>query len=264
MKTIKTFFITALAICCLNSYAGKNEQWIDIGFRISPTSSWLLNGNMMKDKNIKYVPSFGFFGGAKIGFNFSEVVAINVEGIFEKFNQRFTSRMDSISWDKKTQLTYIDIPVILRFTNGWKYYEIGVNLQSLKKAKGTFSSEQTIPDINSYSGFTTPTPDQFNKTNTSIILGWGSALWGVGGLVISTGIRLSYGLTDNTGENYIDRDYPNPEYPGYVPDLSNPTGKSYKKTNNVSAAFMFSFDYDLGYFMSSSCRRKHAFVLFTH
>lgn len=262
IKTIKTFICTALTIAYVNMYAGKDEQWIDLGLRFAPASTWMLNGNMLQDKNITYIPSFGYFGGAKLGFNFSEVVAINIEGIYDKFSQRFRSRMDSISWDMKTQLTYIDIPVLLRFTSGWNYYEVGVNLQSLKSVKGTFASNQTVSKV--YDEFTSPSIDRFNKSNVSIILGWGSAIWGVGGMVISTGIRLSYGLTDVIGDNYRGQNYPNPQYPGYKPDPVAPNGMPYKKTKNLSAAFMFSMDYDLGFFMSSSCRRTHAFILFSH
>jgi len=262
MKTIKTIILIMFAITFTKIYAGKNEQWIDIGLRIAPSSTWMLNGNMLQDKNIKYTPSFGFFGGAKFGFNFNEVVAINIEGLYDKFNQSFKSSMDSISWNIKTQLTYIDIPVLLRFTNGWKYYEVGVNFQSLKSVKGAYTSEQSISSV--YNNFAYPSNDRFNKSNTSIILGWGSAIWGFGGMVLSTGIRLSYGLTDITGENYKGQNYPYPQYPGYKPDPVAPDGVPYKKTKNLSASFMFSIDYDLGYFLSSNCKRKHAFVLFSH
>ncbi len=238
---------------------GKSEQWIDVGLRIAPQSTWMINGNMIQDKNIKYKASFGYFGGAKLGFNFNEVVAINIEGLYDRFNQSFSSKMDSVSWKKKTQLTFIDIPVIIRFTNGWKYYEIGVNFQTLNNVKGEFSSDSKY----TVSEFTNPTKDQFNKSNTSLIFGWGSAIWGAGGMVFTTGIRIFYGLTDITGSNYRDLSYPNPKYPGYKGDPAK-NGLKYKMTKNVSAALMISMEYDLGYFMTSSCRRKHAFVFFSH
>jgi len=246
------------------SKGGKSEQWVDVGLRIAPQSTWMINGNMMQDQNIRYKASLGFFGGAKLGFNFSEVVAVNVEGLYDRFNQRFISKMDSISWDKRTQLTYIDIPVIFRFTNGWKYYEIGVNFQTLNSVTGKFSSDYDVDPANEAYSFTTFTKDQFNKSNTSIIFGWGSAIWGSGGMVFTTGIRIFYGLTDITGANDKDMQYPCPLYPGYKIDPANPDGLPYKKTKNLSAAFMIGMEYDLGYFMSSSCRRKHAFVLFSH
>jgi hypothetical protein len=305
MKTTRTFFIAALSVIYLSTFAvnnvrwndslkfspakkisindniiknrnnkkifsfenlgnkGQNEQWIDVGLRIAPASTWMINGNMMQDKNISYKASFGFLGGAKLGFNFSEVVAINIEGLYDRFNQRFTSKMDSVSWNKKTQLTYIDIPVILRFTNGWKYYEIGVSFQTLSSVTGKFSSDNAIINNNNIA-YTTFTKDQFNKSNTSIIFGWGSAIWGAGGMVFTTGLRFSYGLTDVTGANDKDVSYPSPQYPGFKPDPANPDGLPYKMTKNVSAALMINMEYDLGYFMSSSCRRKHAFVLFSH
>jgi hypothetical protein len=93
------------------------------------------------------------------------------------------------------------------------------------------------------------------KGNKAIVFGWGTAIWGNGGLLTSLGIRLTYGLDDIISEaGGRGMDY----------YMSDGTKKSYQKTNTATVSLHMNIDFDLGWFMSSSCGRTHKFVLFNH
>ena len=101
--------------------------------------------------------------------------------------------------------------------------------------------------------------NNFGSSNTSLLLGWGTNLMGNGGLMLSLGIRLSYGLSDivsdlgGKGKSY---------YP--LADGINAKAQGYAATNTAYVGIHLSLDFDLGYFVSSSCGRKHKFSLFGH
>jgi hypothetical protein len=200
---------------------------------------------------MKLKPSFGGGGGIMLGIHLSEVVAIEPECVYQIINQKYASKVDSNAWTSKKSLGYLEFPILLRFDfESFKYLELGVKFSTLKSATDSYDygslGSGTVPnDINNYS-----------KPNTSLIFGWGTGLWGNGGLMINFGIRATYGLSDiisdlgGKGLNY------------HPSDGSAQT--TYQKTNTATIGFHFNIDFDLGWFMSSSCGRSHKFVLFQH
>jgi hypothetical protein len=254
-KALIILFAAALALPVFATnpkYLRKkgSQQWIVLGARANVANTWLLNKNMMNDKSLKYKPSFGGSGGIMLGLHLTEVFAIEGECLYSVYNQKLASN-DSISWTSKTSLAYIEIPVMLRFDfENFKYLELGVKFGILNSAKYSAS----FPDFPQGDVTNEDVKKAYDK-NTSIVFGWGTGVWGNGGLLISMGVRLGYGISDiisdegGRGDDYY---------------LGDGTKKSYQKTNTASAALHLNIDFDLGWFVSSNCGRNHKFVLFGH
>jgi hypothetical protein len=230
-----------------------SQQWIVIGARGTFNNTWLLNSNLMNDKGSKYKASFGGGGGIMLGIHLSEVVAIEVEAGYGLINQKVASNIDSLPWKSRTSLGYLEFPILLHFDfQNFKYLEIGVKIGSLNSAKLDYSNDK-------YSALNVSGEDvkkDYAAGNTSLVFGWGTGLWGNGGLLVNFGIRATYGFSDIISDvGGKGADY-------YPSDGSAKTG--YKPTNTATIGFHLSMDFDLGWFMTSSCGRSHKFVLFGH
>ena len=233
---------------------GGGQQWIIIGARAGFSNTWLMSKNVMNDNGIKYKPSFGGGGGIMLGFHYSEWGAIEVEGLYSIYNQKFASGIDSLDWTSKTNLNYIEIPILLHFDlNNFKYLELGVKLGSLNSAKASFD----YPKFSTLSYSNKDVKPNYEKSNMAVVFGWGTGLWGNGGLLINLGIRLSYGMADIVSDLGGKGDDYHP-----MSDLTKT--QSYTKTNTATISLHMNMDFDLGWFVTSSCKRNHKFVLFGH
>lgn len=242
--------LTIPASATMPKKRGGGSQYLTCGLRGTFNNTWLLNKNMLDDKGLKYQPSFGGSGGIQLGFHLSHMVAINVEGLYSVYNQKMKSAIDSVSWNSRTSLAYIELPVLLRFEfENFKYLEFGVKMGFLNSAKSDFTSG----NIN-LTG--TDVKKNYEKNNTSLVFGWGSGLYGSGGMLINFGIRLQYGISDIVSDA---GGKGNPYY-----STKDGTKMDYQKTNIVTAGLHLTLDFDLGWFMSSNCGRSHKFVLFNH
>jgi hypothetical protein len=251
-KSLLVFMV--LLSASVSCKAGKNDTWFDCGLRGSYTSSWLINNNVINDKFIKYDFSFGYSAGIKLGFNFSEALAIGVEGLYSQYTQKFVSNTPGVNWKNEVLINAFELPVLFKYTNESSYLEIGPQFLMIQKASQNFSSSTPPGD------FEKDAASIFTSPNVGLSFGVGSIIWATGGLSISTGIRLNYYFTDLINEKGGQgNNYPDPPYPGYP--ASAPM-KSYKSTNLGSAGFLISIDYDLGYIVSSACKRSRKFVFF--
>ncbi len=254
----KNLLCVLLCVVSFPAFAGKNDQWIDCGLSGSFNNTWLFNPNVFKDKSMKYDISFGFTAGGKLGFNFSEIVAVVAGCDYSTFSQKYVSY--TALWKSQVNMAYLEIPLLLRITSGFSYYEVGPKMALLKSATSAFSSATPSVSSPDYSG--ADVANQFNTSSFGLILGCGSTLWGSGGLAVSTGLRLSYMFTDiinatgGKGKDYT-----------YI-EGSGTTAKSvslpYAATNPFSVGIMVNLDYDLGYVVTSSCKRSRKFMFFGH
>lgn len=262
---MKKFLIPGLLLLSVLSFAGEDlftktlkgkkssggETYIVIGARGGPQATWLFNKNMIDDDAIKYKFSGGGYGGIMLGLHLTEMFAINGECLFAGYSRKIASNIDSLDWSSTEKLSYLEFPVLLHLDfEGFKYLELGVKFGNLKGAKVAYDPDPANVSSNDMKKY-------YSKGNTALVFGWGTGLWGSGGLLFSTGIRLTYGLDDiisdegGRGDQYVT-----------LADPANP--KSYQKTNIITAAFHFSLDFDLGWVVKSSCGRNYKFTLFKH
>lgn len=235
------------------SFAQSHQinQWVVVGVRGAFNSTWLLNQNQLNDKGLKYKASWGGSGGVMLGVHYTQWGALHVEGLYSILSQKIASNIDSAKWGSRTDLTYYEFPILLHFVpKEFKYIEAGIKISTLANAKGTSS-------LLNYSN--KDVKNDFEKSNLSLIFGWGNALWGDGGGLVNLGIRLTYGLSDiisaagGRGKDYY-----------ALSDGITATPKVYKPTNTATIGFHLTYDFDLGWWVQESCHRKYKFSLFKH
>ncbi len=237
----------------------KQEQWLDFGLRLGPNATALFNSISYFDKGMKQSFPFGYNGGAKLGYNFSDAFAFTGECHYAAFSQKVTSK--PADWNYKVSMSFMEIPALFRVRNPkkWKYFEFGVKYSKVLDAKSSFSSG-SLYTAESYNGLNFK--DKVKQESFAAVIGWGTDLFGTKGMSISSGFRIAYGFTDMTNESKANgQNFP---YPLFKGDLNNTKQTSYSPTNMVTIGFVINIDYDLGSFISSSCGRNHKFVLFKH
>lgn len=248
--------IITLVFVSLQTFAGSKggeNMWFTIGARGTVNGPFLINKNEYHDKGIKHNFAIGGAGGAMIGFHFNEWGSINVEGLYSYYSRKLISGVDSMKWNHSTGLTYLEIPILFRAEWNFKYVEGGVLIGSLLGATASYSNDK-YPAGN-YDG--KDIKDNFSKSNTALVFGWGTNMMGDGGLMLSLGVRMTYGIAD------IVSDLGGKGKP-YSPADGSATKPGYLPTNTATVGIHLSLDFDLGYFVSSNCGRKHKFSLFGH
>lgn len=253
MKKIILLFCSTLLPIFSFTQSHQINQWLVLGPRGSFNSTGLLNKNQLNDKGLKYKASWGWSAGAMLGVHYTQWGAIHVEGLYSTLSQKLASNIDSVKWNSRTDLTYYEFPILLHFVpKEFKYIEAGVKISTLASAKSSFDSS-----LISYSGQNAL--DNFEKSNISVVFGWGGSLWGNGGGLINLGIRMTYGLSDivstagGRGKGY-----------NSLSDGITATPKSYKPTNTATIGFHLTYDFDMGWWFHDTCSRKYKFFLFEH
>ena len=253
MKKFLALIIIFSSIISSFAQSSLGNQWVVVGVRGSFNSTWLLNKNELGDKGIKYKPSWGGSGGIMVGAHYCQWGAVYIEGLYSTLSQKTTSGIDSVKWNNRTNLTYYEFPILLYFTpKEFKYIEAGIKISTLAAAKSTYSSSGM-----NYSN--QDAKNSFEKSNFSLVFGWGSAIWGDQGGIVDLGIRITYGLTDiistagGKGKDY---------YP--IGDGIPAKPKPYLSTNTATIGFHLKYDFDLGWWLHDNCRRKYKFFLFHH
>ena len=266
MKKLSALFITA--IFTLNCFAydytftlpgrKENQHWITAGVRGTFNSTWLLDKNMQHDKGLKYVPSWGYAGGIMLGFHMNEIVAIDVEGMYAVYSQRYKDgEKDSLHWTARTDLKHIEIPILLRFDfENYKYLEFGVRIGILNKASQSYTPEN-FPTITNEGKDPLTGDSYFEKKNMGLVFGWGGGIWGNGGLLLSGGLRFTYGLSDIISDA-------GGKGTQYHPMDTSTAIQDYTPTHTATIGFHLIADFDIGWFITSSCGRNHKFMMFSH
>ncbi len=109
-KTISTAAGTALLLLSLTKL---DAQKMEFGLRYMPTfSSFEVftpgNGRQIGD----YTNGYGF--GATLGYNFTDHIGIQVEGIYSAIGQKYTE----VDVERKVNLKYVNVPLLLSINTG--------------------------------------------------------------------------------------------------------------------------------------------------
>lgn len=237
-----------LCLISLSPALASDPPWFDIGARGSVRTTWLYNKNLINDKDVNYKITPGYSGGIKLGFNY-ESVSLNIEALYSTYNQKFTGT-GSTTWNSETNLLYLEIPLLFRYTKETSYLEIGPQWSFLQKAQQSFTVDG--PQGGTYTNKVTS--EKYTPKVTGLVFGWGSNLFSTDGLSLSAGIRITHSFSDIISEDG-----------GKGLNYFNPFSQaaaSYRKTHITSAGIIINIDYDLGYFAKAKCSRKRRFVFF--
>lgn len=249
----KIFSIVFVCLSSVYSFSQSHQinQWVVVGARGGFNSTWLLNQNQLNDKGLKYKASWGGYGGIMVGAHYSQWGAVHIEALYSTISQKQSGTIDSMKWSGRTDLTYYEFPVLLRFIpKEFKYIEAGIKYSILANAKGS----STLPNYSA-----TNFQNNFEKSDLALVLGWGGSMWGDGGGLLDLGIRVTYGLSDivsNAGGK--GKDY----YP--LADGTSAKPKPYTSTNTATIGFHLTYDFDMGWWFHDTCKRKYKFFMFEH
>lgn len=180
-----------------------------------------MNSNVMKDASVRAPYSFGHSEGIKFGFNVNEKIGFTVDVLNNVINQRYKSDIDSMNWEKKVKLNYIDIPVLFRSFNELTYFEIGPQISFLVKYK-----EEHITPLTPVLTY----EQKYQPYNIFAVIGLGTPAYTNKKLAIIVTFRFAYGLLDITQEDENNKDYPYSTFPNYA---ANAELKPYKATHTV-------------------------------
>lgn len=217
------------------------QSWVDLGLKGGYGTSLIMNNNIWNDVDYNHQLSGAYSFGGKIGFNFNENHEVTFDLIYNEFNQNFLyNQYDSISESSplyKSSITYHSLSYILMYRHNkeGRYSEIGTSIE-------------TILNVNrkdEIDNFAVITKNDFTKTETNLVAGFGAYLLGSENFGITTGVRISYGLNDLfslEGQN-----------------KNLPTFKSYETYNAshpLSIIFIIEANFDFAYVAKAQCSRR--------
>jgi hypothetical protein len=175
------------------------SQHLELGVNGSLGTTWLLNKNVFdQDEILNPTFSGGYTFGASASYFFSPKLGLGIEINSSTVNQKYSGEYNaSNTYDAKTTLKYLSIPVFLKLqTESGFYFEIGPQFNSLSKAKEEYTSDPSSTD--DYSSL------NVKKGFESMVI---SGVFGFGGkfdlnesLALTAGVRFQYGIGDVTKE----------------------------------------------------------------
>ncbi len=221
-------------------------MFFDFGIKGGFGFTWLYNDNIMNDTQIGYSLTPSYLYGGKISINFNEKYAICGEFLSSTLTSQAFKFNDLLNNPQRKTITFkqFSIPVLFRY-NGESggYMEIGPQ----------FNTTNSVHDNSNNS-----ISDKFVAKNTTATFGFGQYFLGAGNFYGTFGFRFNFGVQDIlTGAGGKDK-------LSYYPLESSQVAtqyKEYKGTIPISVMFMLEFNYDLGYFAKSKCKRR-AFMMF--
>lgn len=239
-----SIFIYALTFSLVAVGQGNSRFYFDIGAKGGYGLTLLLNKNIFDDKHVVSELSFAPSFGGRLGGNFNEQHSLNVEVLYSVFNQAYSIKTDSLTWNKSISFTSLDLALLYRnFVQG-SYVEIGPEFAFINKATENNSRADNKDILKEF------VPNYFAG-----VFGFGANFLGNDNVGILAGLRATYCFTDvisDLGGKSQANSYPfNDGFykSGYT---------SYKTSNPLTIRFILEVSFDLGYFTRSTCNRKRA------
>lgn len=229
------------------SHSLFSQNWLDIGLRGGYGVGFLVNKNFYNDRNFAPKLSFGYMYGGKIGININETHAVTIDVTSSAFDQAYTYSMDSnkTNYTRDIGFNAINILLMYRKTTNSSYLEIGPQYSMINKTRGSDNFTQTKNvDIS----------ENLVTSYVSGVLGFGGYIMGTENFGLTLGCRIAYSFNDIISEKGQQT---------YFPSITK--YDSYKPSNPLTAMMMIGFDYDVGYFTKTKCKkRKTRFMLFSN
>lgn len=195
----KTIIIVFSIFTTFNLFAQTKQASFTVGVMGMGKNTWLFNNNIFDRPNSEQEveASMGTSFGLNMSLYFTQNVGIGVDVLYATHNQKFNGTTDILTktpYTSKVHFSCIDIPVYLRLsTNGGAYFELGSYFSMITSA--SYSQESSLSlfngskDIKAFtSGF-----------NAAPLLGLGIDINLTDNLILSPGLRFSYGLSDVAG-----------------------------------------------------------------
>lgn len=237
--------LTIAAFCALGLNAfSQGKTWdkvIDIGAVGQFRTTWLLNSNISDASGHQdYVMTFGGGGGLRVQYFGAGSVGVGLEFNYATINQKYEGFNTSLTGDYQSSnhLKCLDIPVFVKFgsSNGG-YFELGGQYSMITSAthESNLALDPNKGDVSTY----------FKKSYIAPFFGFGGSfnVWR-DKILITTGLRFAYGLTDVVGVDGLGQDMTEDNAVTY--STVNPVGyEEYKKTNPLYGALLLGIVYSI-------------------
>jgi len=199
MKQAIPLLLFFLVVVTQTAFPQLRKEIFCIGPMGGGASTWLMNKNVnnLPEGEQELELTFGSSVGISITSYFSQNVGIGLDILYSTHNQKYNGVVDTVSkipYTSKTHIGMVDLPLYLRLsTNYGAFFEIGSVFSFVTSAK--YSMETEFPHLSgnknlksSVSGF-----------NIAPMLGLGVDIDLNDRLILSPGLRFSYGVTDIKG-----------------------------------------------------------------
>jgi hypothetical protein len=188
-----------LTLCSLLLTYPLLAQEFKVGMGGGIYSTWLINTNVAdQGDDLDYAATFGGQLGVEGQYYFNDNVGITFGLLYSGHNQKYTGEEGNWSFDAKTTMRYLDIPVMIRLGGGMKgaYFEFGPQFGFLMTAKDEYTNSPVLID----NWKDKDRKENFKSSNIAGVLGFGVDIEASENVTITTGIRLGYGFSDVTKE----------------------------------------------------------------
>jgi hypothetical protein len=238
---MKKIVLSSVMIMLAGIAAAQKPAWFEAGIKGGGGISSLANKNIWDDKKtVSTSLSSCYSYGGKLAVNFSEKHHLAFEAMWGVRSQKYQFLIDNKTYDKTLRLNVTDLAILYRIngsTGG--YTELGGQYSMLNKATETGSSG-TVDVKKNFQNY------------VNALFGFGGNMITSGSFTWTMGVRITYSLTDalsadgGAGQTY--------SYPTNDPIIRKEYS-TYKMTKPITAQLITEFNFDLGYFTKSSCKR---------
>lgn len=240
-KTV--FIIIALAVVFQFADAQRRTQtikWFSIAAKAGYGNSVLLNVNNIEDKHVELnylTPSLSY--GGRFTFTYGDKIGFGADVLSSTFGQKYTIDNNGTIYEKEVKIKSLDVFPFFRFT-GEKagYFEIGPKFSNIKSIDVTNSINEN------FSQNSENIDNHYSQKFTSLVLGFGLAVYKNERMDVNLGTRFSYSFTDFT--------------PGYTYNVVNdgfylPEKDILTDTNPLSVQAILEVNYYFAFWGDATC-----------
>jgi hypothetical protein len=257
---------TLLVLLTSGTALFTSAQSLDMGLKGGLASTWLLNSNVYNGSIQKYVTTFTPEYGLHFQFNFIGGTGIELEAIFENFEQKHNGTFkdngfmnldnheytyqDNESYTSTTEFNEIKIPLLFHYQSKSGFaLEVGPQYNMISNASFSSSySGQPPVLLGGVSSLSYSVQGDFSSSCIVGVLGfgWNIKLIPSGKLYLLTDLRMEYGFTDIKGidafgQNMAAASASNAKAAGYYSYSGNAA------TNPAEVSFTVGLFYRLGF-----------------
>ncbi len=215
----KYYFVVAIYCMILSNHLfaqknfHKNERFATVGLGVSGHSCWIVNQNTYGEPELDYSPKYGLGIYASIGMNFNFNWGLKMEFTFNTMGQNYDGykSQNTIYIDRKIDLNYIHIPLMLKYSFGKEslrfYFMAGPALGILHSASQSYKQKTGNSWVDSWTYYNPEIHEfidvskheiwsRYKTYNIVGILDFGADILLSRNFFINTGIRLQYTIND--------------------------------------------------------------------
>lgn len=226
-------FLLVLLLGVFGCLQMQAQFWFDLSLKGGWGPTFLFHENIFDDASVKHKFSSGAMFGGKVGLNFGDRHAINLDVEMGKFSQKFTRTGDGsiltglVNTYPNVSYTGLNLSLLYRKIDRGRYLEIGPSMVRISD------------------------DERFSDSNWGAVFGFGRALAGSDRFALNIGMRFRYVIDDINSPAAVAQNYPGDEI-----------YEQYKGSHPLTMSIYLELDWAVGTWAESSCYKRRKFVFF--